>query len=58
LSALSCGSGYCSDDLQVMVMTHAEAKENFCCLQDCRPAYVVLYDLDVALIRSLETYHK
>lgn len=52
-SLLPCGT---TSDLQVLVMTHSEARENFSCMQDCRPAYVVLYDLDVTLIRTLETY--
>ena len=42
--------------LHVMLMTHSECKENLSCFQDCRPAYVVLYDADVALIRGVEAY--
>lgn len=50
------GGGQQDLDLQVLVMTHTEARENLNYMHDCRPAYVVLYDLDVSLIRSIETY--
>ena len=42
--------------LHVMLMTHAEARENLSAMQDCSPAYVVLYDADITLIRAVETY--
>lgn len=37
-------------------MTHSEAKDSFTALRDCAPAYVVLYDPDITLIRYIETY--
>jgi hypothetical protein len=43
-------------DLHVVIMTHSEAKENFTTLHDCCPAYVVLYDPDITIIRTIETY--
>jgi hypothetical protein len=43
-------------DLHVVIMTHSEAKENFTKLHDCCPAYVVLYDPDITIIRTIETY--
>lgn len=39
-----------------MLMTHGEARENLSAMQDCSPAYVVLYDADITLIRAVETY--
>lgn len=42
--------------LHVMLMTHGEARENLSAMQDCSPAYVVLYDADITLIRAVETY--
>lgn len=43
-------------ELHVMLMTHSEARENLSAMQDCSPAYVVLYDADITLIRAVETY--
>lgn len=43
-------------DLHLMLMTHSEVKGSFTTLQDCSPAYVVLFDPDVSIIRAIETY--
>jgi hypothetical protein len=43
-------------DLHVIMMTHAEATSSCNVFSDVRPAYVVLCDPDVTLIRNMETY--
>jgi hypothetical protein len=51
-----CTASVLDPDLHVVIMTHTEAKENFTTLHDCCPAYVVLYDPDITIIRTIETY--
>lgn len=44
------------DELHLMFITHSDAKERFTVLHDCCPAYVLLYDPDISIIRTIETY--
>ena len=43
-------------DLSITIMTHSDIKGNYSSLYDFCPAYVVLYDPDISIIRSIETY--
>lgn len=51
-----CSATVLDPDLHLMFITHSEAKERFTVLHDCCPAYVVLYDPDITIIRTIETY--
>lgn len=42
--------------LHLVVMTHAQAAENFSLLSDVRPSCVILYDPEVAIIRAIEAH--
>ena len=50
------GASVLDPNLHVILMTQTEAKENLSVMQDTHPAYVVLYDPDITLIRRVEAY--
>lgn len=41
-------------DLHVMMTTQIQLKESLCLLADFQPAFIILYDPDVHVIRSIE----
>lgn len=49
-------AGVLDPELHVTLMTHSEARENLSVMQDYSPAYVVLYDADITLIRAVEAH--
>ena len=49
-------SSYLDPALNVTVMTQMRALELFDILSDVKPAYVILYDPDVTLVRNIEIY--
>ncbi len=56
-SAEICVSATLIDPNQrVLILTHSQWKENVTVLSDTQPSDVVLYDPDIAIIRSLEVY--
>lgn len=44
------------DDLHMILMTIYEAKKNLTLLEDLQPAYIILYDPDITMIRTIEAY--
>jgi hypothetical protein len=42
--------------LHVTMVTHSEVRDSYVALRDHSPAYVVLYDPDITLIRCIEAY--
>jgi hypothetical protein len=42
--------------LHVSMVTHSEVRDSYVALRDHSPAYVVLYDPDITLIRCIEAY--
>lgn len=43
-------------EINLQMMTHEQFKQNFTALSDIKPSYIILYDPDISIVRSLETF--
>jgi hypothetical protein len=51
-----CKASLLDDSLHIVILTHEEANSRYNFLSDMKPSYVVLYDPDIEIVRSIEVY--